>query len=779
MVFALALATTSPAQTVTNFSSFSESGNLLTGTNTRQQSFTPSISPAGNVTVTSVSGSNVGQETYLTDQFPTMTTGDRISVSLSSVTFNNSADTIGLAIASTELLTTRTNILVWGWRSGSMYLTNFDASGGLTTQTPGYPAAGRPDSVFIERTATGWTLGYIKGTTETISYTNIGSVGTTAITATGSAIGFWSDMRTNTSTWTLANLTRSGTPPPPPPPPPPTTDFVPLVSFIPVTDGNEATDENGYAGSATNSIAFIQDNLITVGNQQFITYYGQHATDSGHANNRRVLIARRNINEALWEVFSTPFVIDTPVINNTHCVISFAIDGNGFMHTSWGMHATVHGVIPPRYAKSNASVLGSAPITMVAGQMTGQEAVVTYPKYLTLPDGDLLFLFREGGSGSGDWYLNRYDTATSTWAPIHATAGVHQPFMKGTGASPSNCFYPDRMTLGPDGMLHLAGPFRNSAASFQTNHRYVYLRSPDQGVSWQRSDGSTINVPAVERIGFAGLPAAHLPEIIKDLPQGHSIMNESGMTTDSAGRPIIANWWADNAASGDHTRQYHIFFHNGTNWQQRTVSARNIDNPTDQYGGTGPSLSTSFMGRPIVLTDSEDRIIVLYNDNRFSGITAVFSEPLTQDPNRNQWTRMNLTHENLGFWEGTYDEARWKQDGVLHMLYQKLPGMGTSYTSQNISTPVSVLEWDAHAYFNGTIQWTVDTTTTPNQAKVWAPAHLGFRYDLRTSSNLDFSAPPVRTIVGDGTMQNFGTWPMNEPRRFWRIERTEEATNNL
>lgn len=271
MVFALALATTSPAQTVTNFSSFSESGNLLTGTNTRQQSFTPSISPAGNVTVTSVSGSNVGQETYLTDQFPTMTTGDRISVSLSSVTFNNSADTIGLAIAGTELLTTRTNILVWGWRSGSMYLTNFDASGGLTTQTPGYPAAGRPDSVFIERTATGWTLGYIKGTTETISYTNIGSVGTTAITATGSAIGFWSDMRTNTSTWTLANLTRSGTPPPPPPPPPPTTDFVPLVSFIPVTDGNEATDENGYAGSATNSIAFIQDNLITVGNQQFIT----------------------------------------------------------------------------------------------------------------------------------------------------------------------------------------------------------------------------------------------------------------------------------------------------------------------------------------------------------------------------------------------------------------------------------------------------------------------------------------------------------------------------
>jgi hypothetical protein len=775
IVFALSLATNSPAQTVTNFSNFSESGNLLTGTNTREQSFTPN---AGSVVTTHVSGSNVGQETYLSNEFPPLMTGDRITVNLTSANFSNSADTIALALASAEMPTSRTNILVWGWRTGSMYLANFDENGNFASAMPAYPASGRPDAVFIERTSTGWTLGSIKGGTETISYTNITTVSSTTITANGSAMGFYSDMRTTTSTWTVGNLTLSS--PEPPPPPPPLPDYLPLVSFIPVSDGNEATDENGYAGSATNSIAFIQDNLITVGDQQFISYYGQHATNPSHPNNRSVLIARRNVNESLWEVFPTSFVISTAEINNTHCVISFAIDGNGFLHISWGMHATVHGVIPPRYAKSTASVLGTAPISMVAGQMTGQEAVVTYPKYLTLPDGDLLFLFREGGSGSGDWYLNRYDTATSEWEPVHANSnGAHQPFMKGNGDSPSNCFYPDRMTLGPNGMLHLAGPFRNSAASFQTNHRYVYLRSPDQGVTWQRSDGTTINLPAVERIGFAGLPAAHLPEIVKDLPQNHSIMNESGMTTDSAGRPIIANWWADNAASGNHTRQYHIFFHNGTIWQQRTVSARNIDNPADQYGGTGPGLGVSFMGRPIVITDSADRIIVLYNDNRFPGITAVFSEPLAQDPNRNNWTRINLTHENLGFWEGTYDETRWKQDGVLHMLYQKLPGMGASYSSQNNSTPVSVLVWDAHAYFNSPGQLTLDTTTTPGQATVLAPAFAGFRYDLRTSPSLDFSAPPVGTLDGDGTLRDFGNWPINEPRRFWRLERTEEATNDF
>ena len=563
-----------------------------------------------------------------------------------------------------------------------------------------------------------------------------------------------------------------------PPPPPPADDA--WVSVIPVTDGNPATDENGYAGSAINSIAFAQNNLITVGEQQIIAYYRRHASDAAHPANNTIVIGRRGTAASQWELFPTPFLSFN--IDDTHNVISSAIDGDGYLHMSWGMH--VNALL---YAKSTAPVTGTAPIVMTSlgtAGMTGQESGVTYPKFQTLPDGDVLFLFREGGSGSGDWFLNRYDTATDTWAPVHANgSGVPQPLMLGRGHVPDNCFYPDRLTLGPDGMLHLAGVFRYNSDSpagqsgYQTNHRYVYLRSPDGGTSWQRSDGSPISVPVVEDAAFLNLGPNHVPEIVKDLAEGHSIMNESGMTTDNAGRPIIANWWADQAASGNHTRQYHIFFHDGSAWQQRTVSARTVDSPATKFSET--QLGSSWVGRPVVLTDAQDRIIVLYNDNRFDGITAVFSEPLARDPNRIKWTRMNLTHENLGSWEGTYDETRWKQDGVLHMLYQKLPGMGKSYSSQNNSTPVSVLEWDAYAYFNGPVQWTLDTTTTPGQAAVLAPAHAGFRYDLRTSTNLDFSAPPVGTITGDGTLRNFGSWQMNEPRRFWRLERTEKATNDL
>jgi hypothetical protein len=596
----------------------------------------------------------------------------------------------------------------------------------------------------------------------------------TLLDETINSVGF---AKSNTAvTGTLLSFSLSATGDGPPPPPPADDAW---VSLIPVTDGNPATDENGYAGSAINSIAFAQNNLITIGDQQIIAYYRRHASDAAHPANNTVVIGRRATGESQWELFPTNFLSFN--IDDTHNVISGAIDGDGYLHMSWGMH--VHALL---YAKSTAPVTGTAPIVMTSlgtAGMTGQEAGVTYPKFQTLPDGDVLFLFREGGSGSGDWFLNRYDTATDTWAPVHANAsGIQQPLMLGRGHVPDNCFYPDRLTLGPDGMLHLAGVFRYNSDSpagqsgYQTNHRYVYLRSPDGGTSWQRSDGSPISVPVVENAAFQNLGPNHVPEIVKDLAEGHSIMNESGMTTDSAGRPIIANWWADQAASGNHTRQYHIFFHNGSAWQQRTVSARAVDNPATKFSEA--QLGASWVGRPVVLTDAQDRIIVLYNDNRFDGITAVFSLPLAQDPGRNHWTRMNLTSENLGRWEVTYDEERWKSDGVLQMLYQKLPGTGASYTSRNNSTPVAVLEWDARSHFDAPVQWIVDTRTTPGQAKVSARTRTGFRHDLRTSTGLDFSAPPAATATGDGTWQDFGTWPTNEARRFWRIESTEQAADN-
>ncbi len=195
------------ATVISDFSTFSETGNLLGGSNDREQDFTPSGS---NLTITYTSGGGVGQEAFLSDAFPTLTTGHRISVDRGGLTnFDLSSESVGLAVASTEMLGSRVNLITWGWRpqNNDLSLRIFDGSGGTDVLTVNVGSSD-PDTLFIDRTAVGWSFGSIAGGVETIHYTDLTTVGSTSITADGSAFGIWSDMRdSDAGGWTVSNLT--------------------------------------------------------------------------------------------------------------------------------------------------------------------------------------------------------------------------------------------------------------------------------------------------------------------------------------------------------------------------------------------------------------------------------------------------------------------------------------------------------------------------------------------------------------------------------------------
>ena len=74
-------------------------------------------------------------------------------------------------------------------------------------------------------------------------------------------------------------------------------------------------------------------------------------------------------------------------ITDGHDCISFGIDGLGYMHLSWGMHADAY-----HYARSLTPVTGTNGIAFGPdGTMTGKENTVTYPQFMNLPNGDLLY----------------------------------------------------------------------------------------------------------------------------------------------------------------------------------------------------------------------------------------------------------------------------------------------------------------------------------------------------------------------------------------------------
>lgn len=204
---------TANAAVVTDFSSFSSAtSNLLTSPNTRTQAFTTTTGVGTNsVIATATGGTGAGQAVYLSDNFSLTTVGSRISASLGSLAGTaHGSQGIGLAVASSDAITSRQNLVLFFFRNNAGQEVGFstinDAGTGPAASVINFGGAALayPDSIFIERTATGYKLGSITGVTETIHYTP--TIGLGDVTANGTAVGIYSDVRNSNNVNTLTNF---------------------------------------------------------------------------------------------------------------------------------------------------------------------------------------------------------------------------------------------------------------------------------------------------------------------------------------------------------------------------------------------------------------------------------------------------------------------------------------------------------------------------------------------------------------------------------------------
>jgi len=220
-VFALGAAGTAQAAIVVqDFSSFQNSGNYLDPTHVGEVEFSPNDPGSTDVTVRFDTGgpalNAVVQATYLSGEFPTyQNAGERLSVDLT--TYNPqggvTSETIGLAIASVANPSSRANIFVWGMRresgapNNALRAETFDGSGTTGNSIITGINHNNIDTLFIEKAANGWSFGTISGGVETFWLTDVTSLGGVNITADGSAVGLWTDLRHVNTTFTVSNFT--------------------------------------------------------------------------------------------------------------------------------------------------------------------------------------------------------------------------------------------------------------------------------------------------------------------------------------------------------------------------------------------------------------------------------------------------------------------------------------------------------------------------------------------------------------------------------------------
>jgi hypothetical protein len=213
------------AAVITDFSSFTESGNLIgpsnipASVNTREQTFTTSSNV---ITVTSASGSNAGQEVFLSDSFSIATVGKMVSVDYGSTTnFGtplSGSSALGLAVASSETITSRNNLLLFYYRratttgsftaNGGVGFVYFDGSGAndAVVNTTFTTITFVPDSLFIKKTANGFDLGYIEGGIQSTAFSLTNTANPKIAGITGSAVGVYTDARNGNYSYKLENL---------------------------------------------------------------------------------------------------------------------------------------------------------------------------------------------------------------------------------------------------------------------------------------------------------------------------------------------------------------------------------------------------------------------------------------------------------------------------------------------------------------------------------------------------------------------------------------------
>jgi len=380
--------------------------------------------------------------------------------------------------------------------------------------------------------------------------------------------------------------------------------------------------QNGWANNSVNTVIFRKNALFTHQGYQYTAYY-----DTA----QYVTLAKRKTGAKNWHVARTNYKGDA---TDAHKSISIIVDGAGFLHVAWGQHNN-----PLNYAK------GILPGELNLGpklEMTGKaEGKLSYPEFYRMPDGDLLFLYRDGGSGNGNLLINKYSTKTGNWQTLQDN------LINGEGKR--NAYW--QMTVDGQGAIHLSWVWRETP-DVASNHDMAYACSKDGGKTWQKTTGERYTLPIT----------ASTAEYACKIPQRSELINQTSMTTDAQGNPYIASYWRD---SSETVPQYHIVYHNGKRWNVTNLGFRKTS-----FSLSGAGTKRIPVSRPQIVSWNNKGAMaaaLIFRDEEQGDKVSV---AINHDLKNAGWIVENLTAESVGSWEPTFDTELWKTRVILSLFVQ-------------------------------------------------------------------------------------------------------------
>ncbi|HEY5371955.1 MAG TPA: BNR repeat-containing protein [Hanamia sp.] len=279
-----------------------------------------------------------------------------------------------------------------------------------------------------------------------------------------------------------------------------------------------------WADNSVNATVFRKNSLVTFRDIQFIAFYDYSAN---------VIIGKRKINDTNWQLHRTQYKGN---VNDAHNVICIMIDGAGYLHMAWNQHNNkLH------YCRSVSP--GALTFTEQIPMTGMHEDKVSYPEFYRLENGNLIFLYRDGGSGRGNLVINNYDIKSRKWSQLNGN------LIDGEGTR--SAYW--QACTDSMGTFHISWVWRETP-DVATNHDMCYARSRDGGKTWEKSTGEKYILPIT----------AATAEYACHILQNSELINQTSMFADSKGQPYIVTYWCDPGAD---VPQYHLIYKRGKSWQ--------------------------------------------------------------------------------------------------------------------------------------------------------------------------------------------------------------------
>lgn len=404
--------------------------------------------------------------------------------------------------------------------------------------------------------------------------------------------------------------------------------------------------DSGWAGNSINTTVFRKNSLVTFKDWQYIAFYNKDGF---------VVLGKRKWNDTKWIIKQTQYKGN---VSDAHNVISIMVDGDGYLHMAWNHHNNhLH------YVKSKAP--GSLELSEELSMTGKQENKLSYPEFYKMPDGNLLFFYRDGGSGNGSLVVNQYNIKTKLWKQLQSN------LIDGEGQR--NAYW--QACVDAKGIIHLSWVWRETP-DVASNHDLCYAFSKDGGLSWQKSTGEIYKVPIT----------AEKAEYAFHIPQKSDLINQTSMFADAEGHPYIATYWCENGSS---IPQYHLVYKTKEGWKKEELSFGK--NAFSLSGGGTKRIPIS---RPqVVAWKSKNDLaaaLIFRSEERGSKVSAAINKSV----GKSKWNVIDLTQTSVGSWEPTYDTELWKRKKLIHLFVQNVEQADAEGESELPPQMVEVLEWN-------------------------------------------------------------------------------------